>query len=184
MTLGFHKHGGPLGIAALLIKNGAPFKPFIRGGGQEFGRRAGTENVVAIAGVSALLDSWSLDELADVEGWMGELQRQLPEDVIIASREVSRLGTTACIMMPGVSQEVQLMRMDLAGICIGAGSACTSGKIEPSHVLSAMGVPDELASTAIRVSAGWNTQKSDCEAFVKEYLALFTQKAVRDKIAS
>lgn len=184
MTLSFHKNGGPVGIAALVAKNGAPYIPYIRGGGQEFNRRAGTENVAAIAGVAALLDGWSLDEMARVSDLMQGIEAALPSQITMAGQRVPRIGNTVCLIMPGIGQEVQLMRLDLAGICVSAGSACTSGKIEPSHVLRAMGVSDDLAASSIRVSAGWSTQKADCDAFVKEYLALFTKQVGSDKIAT
>ena len=184
MTLSFHKNGGPVGIAALVVKNGAPFQPFIRGGGQEFNRRAGTENVAAIAGVDALLDSWSFEEFERVGRMIVELEQALPPEIMVVGSDAPRIGNTACLIMPGMSQEVQLMRLDLAGICVSAGSACTSGKIEPSHVLKSMNISNGLASSAIRISAGWNTQKADCEAFVKAYLAMFTQCVEDGKIAS
>lgn len=189
MTISFHKNGGPVGIAALIVRNGAPFQPFIRGGGQEFNRRAGTENVLAIAGVGALLESWSFDELIRVRGLVEAMEGEILKattvsgGTFIVGRSSPRIGNTTCIIMPGISQEVQLMRMDLAGVCVSAGSACTSGKIELSHVLGAMNVSDSLASSALRISAGWNTQAGDCEAFVKAYLAMFTELSGHASIA-
>ena len=184
MTVSFHKNGGPVGVAALVVKNGVQFQPLIRGGGQEFNRRAGSENVTAIAGVCQLFKSWSFDELPRMKALISDIEQQLPPEAVIAGSEADRLGSTSCIIMPGVSQEVQLMRMDLAGICVSAGSACSSGKIESSHVLRAMGVDNKLASSAIRVSAGWNTTKADCEAFVKEWLGIFTSSKQDAKIAT
>lgn len=157
-TISFHKNGGPQGVAALFVKNGAHFTPFIRGGGQEYNRRAGTENIAAIAGVSALLSCWSPTDLDSVKKWLLEFEKNVPT---IVAQSVSRLGNVTCLIIPGLSQEVQLMRLDLAGICVGAGSACTSGKIEPSHVLTAMGISKEEASCAIRISSGWDTKESD-----------------------
>lgn len=178
LTISAHKCGGAVGAAALVVKNGAPFAPFIKGGGQEYNRRAGTENIPAIAGFALAM------ELAQDVGHMQTLRAALDRmEAVITSSVVGggglifggnapRLPNTSCIAMPGVGQEVQLMHFDLAGLMVSAGSACSSGRIEPSHVLLAMDVPEMLAKSAIRISAGWGTKPCDIEAFTEEWLAL------------
>lgn len=169
MTLGFHKCGAPQGIAALIVANGKPFTPFIKGGGQEFNRRAGTENVAAIAGLGAWLDlPEDYAHMQMLRAWLDELENQITprpnaDGIIVVGRNSERLPNTSCIILPNQTQEITLMQADLAEIAISAGSACSSGRIEPSHVLTAMGYSKEDAGRAIRISGGWNTTQKDIE---------------------
>ncbi len=164
MTVAAHKIGGPTGIGALIIRDGLVVVPLLHGGGQELRRRAGTENLVNIAGFAALADEPQLDtyELTD------KLEAAL-ENVMIFSDGVERLCNTTNFAMPGMNAETLLMNFDLEGVAVSSGSACSSGKVAASHVLSAMGVSPELSKAAIRISLGWNTTAQDVEYFISAW---------------
>lgn len=180
LTLSAHKIGGPPGTGALILREGVPLAAQIRGGGQEKGRRAGTENVPGIVGfgVAARL---ARQETADF-GAVAALRDRLEKDAVAANGEAvvfgadaPRLANTACIAMPGVPAETQVMALDLAGVAVSAGAACSSGKVGRSHVLAAMGVPDGLAGAAIRVSLGLATTQQDVDRFLEAWTALSTR---------
>jgi cysteine desulfurase len=161
MTVGAHKVGGPTGIGALIIRDGLVVEPLLNGGGQELRRRAGTENLIAIAGFAAAAKAAQLDTY--------ELNYTLEaalEGSVIFSDGVERLCNTTCFSMPGMKAETLLMNFDLEGIAVSSGSACSSGKVARSHVLEAMGVAAEISSSAIRVSLGWNTTAEDIQHFI------------------
>jgi cysteine desulfurase len=148
--------------------------------------RAGTENVAAIAGFGAAARE-ARDELTAM-GVLSALRdkletaiRTVAPDAVIFGAGAERLSNTSCIAMPGVSAESQLMAFDLAGIMVSSGSACSSGKVAKSHVLAAMGVADDLAETAIRVSLGWTSTEADIERFVAAWSDFYarTRSAVR-----
>lgn len=169
VTLSAHKSGGPVGAAALVIRQGAPgLEPLLTGGGQEFNQRAGTENVPAIAAFAAL--AAEQDALLAHQHTLGQwrdgfetaILAACPEATVIG-RALPRLANTSCIAMPGVKGETQVIALDLEGVAVSAGSACTSGKVGRSHVLGAMNIADDVAETAIRVSSGWATTKQDYE---------------------
>ncbi|NBO17939.1 MAG: cysteine desulfurase [Proteobacteria bacterium] len=166
LTLSAHKCGGPLGAAALVLRRDLPLAPLLLGGGQELGRRAGTENIAAIAGFAAAVQACDPAHMRELRGWLQAMEQGLLEagGIVFASAS-PRLPNTSCVAMPGVTGEVQLMDFDLSGIAISAGSACSSGRIEPSHVLLAMGQGRQLAGCAIRVSGGWATTQQDVLAF-------------------
>jgi cysteine desulfurase len=178
MSLSAHKLGGAQGVGALVLRPGVELNPLLIGGGQESGRRAGTENVAAVAafGVAVLeMDG----DLARVDR-LGALRDRLEHDIVAIAPEVvvfgqavARLPNTSCLAMPGVSAEIQLMSFDLAGIAISAGSACSSGKIGASHVLAAMGVAPDLARQAIRVSLGASTDDAAIDRFVQVWSDLY-----------
>jgi cysteine desulfurase len=178
LTLSAHKIGGPQGIGALIVKDGVHLDALVRGGGQERGLRAGTENVAAIAGFGAaatvaradLAQAQSLHRLRN--RLESEIRAVAPSAVVFGAGK-PRLPNTSCIAMPGVSAETQLMAFDLAGIMVSAGSACSSGKVAKSHVLAAMGVADDVAETAIRVSLGWTTTEADIARFVMAWRDLY-----------
>ncbi len=177
MTLSAHKMGGPVGIGALIIRNDLPVKPLLIGGGQELGRRAGTENIAAAAGwAKAIALAQDRTWLDNVSRWLDEmettLQSVVPERVVF-SEQVERVGNVSCLSMPGVNSETQLMAFDLEKLCVSAGSACSSGRVEPSHVLRAMGVAEEVAGCAIRVSAGWDTTQEEIKIFTDAWKALY-----------
>lgn len=167
-----HKLGGPKGIGALVLRRGLDVAPRIQGGGQEMGRRSGTENIVGIAGFGAAAEAAARD-LADgvwdrVSQFRNILESALEAGMnktIFVGKELVRLPNTSCFATPGWKGETQVMQMDLAGFAISAGSACSSGKVRSSRVLTAMGFDDEVASSAIRVSLGPETTEEDVLRF-------------------
>lgn len=174
MTLSAHKCGGPVGAAALVIKRGTVIAPLIPGGGQELGRRAGTENIAAIVGFAKAVEKIDLVHMRTLRGWLNEMETQMRcwwRNVEVFGDGVDRLPNTSCVAMPGVSNEVQLMDFDLKGFAVSAGSACSSGRVEISHVLSAMHVPKEQVASAIRVSGGWRTTEADIKNFTEAWKA-------------
>jgi cysteine desulfurase len=173
LTISAHKCGGPLGVAALVVKNNLAIKPLLTGGGQELSRRAGTENIAAIAGFAAAIEAIDLQQMQKLRILIDEMEEKIQSaGGIIFGKNAQRLPNTTCVAMPGVSSETQLIDFDLNGYAISAGSACSSGRIEKSHVLLAMGVSPELAGCAIRVSAGWNTKPEEIERFTEAWLKL------------
>ena len=187
LTLSAHKMGGPQGIGALIVRDGTPLRPEARGGGQERRRRAGTENVPAIVGFG----------VAAAAGWAAEAQRLCRLRDGLESRiagvcgvsrvfgaGAERLPNTSCVSMPGVTSETQVMALDLAGVAVSAGSACSSGKVEPSHVLAAMGVVSGLASTAIRVSLGRTTTENDVSVFLAAWTGLYKRLGAPEETAA
>ncbi len=161
MTVGAHKVGGPTGVGALIIRDGLVLEPLMYGGGQELRRRAGTENLIAIAGFAAIAAAPQLDTFA----LNAMLEAALAESVIFGVG-VERLSNTTCFAEPGMKAETLLMNFDLEGIAVSSGSACSSGKVARSHVLEAMGVAPEISAAAIRVSLGWNTTAEDITHFI------------------
>ncbi len=181
MALSAHKFGGPLGAGALLIAPKISIDPIIRGGGQELRRRAGTQNLPAIVGMSVAL-SEALEGVRDRElmssrrdAMEDKILAQVPECVVF-SKGTERLPNTSCFSAPGLSAEKLVMALDLAGISVSSGSACSSGKVSESHVLAAMHVPSNLAHGAIRVSFGWN---SDAEKDGQRLVEIWTREARR-----
>jgi cysteine desulfurase len=173
MTVGAHKVGGPTGIGALIIRDGLVVEPLLHGGGQELRRRAGTENVIAIAGFAATAKATRLDthDLIDT------LEAAL-EGTIIFSDGVERLCNTTCFAMP-MKAETALMNFDLEGIAVSSGAACSSGKVARSHVLDAMGVAPEISASAIRVSLGWNTTAEDINHFIAVWRKISSRHQTR-----
>jgi cysteine desulfurase len=160
LTLSAHKNGGPVGVGAVVIRDGVPVEPLIHGGGQELRRRAGTENLVTIAGFGAVAQS-----KMNVRPLRDRLEAELDGAVIFGSN-VERLPNTTCFAHPGMKAETLLMAFDLEGVAVSSGSACSSGKVAKSHVLAAMGVKPEISEAAIRVSLGWDTTEQDIEHFI------------------
>jgi cysteine desulfurase len=177
ISLSAHKIGGPQGVGALVIRSGTTVGAVMQGGGQERGIRPGTENVAGIVGfgVAASLATAELGTFAKLAAWRDELERRLIS-VDPAARafgaEVPRLANTLCVSMPGVKAETQVMALDLAGVAVSAGSACSSGKVQRSHVLEAMGVDPETAESAIRISLGRTTIEADLDRLVEAWSAL------------
>lgn len=170
MSLSAHKIGGPKGVGALLVRRGVKLKELTPGGGQERGRRSGTENVPGIAGFSAALG------IVDFEGcravrdlFEAELMQAIPHAEIVA-QSVQRSPNTSLIILPGIDGETLLMQLDLAGFAVASGSACSSGKREPSHVLLAMGYSDHKARSSLRVSFGADNSGDDARALVAALL--------------
>ena len=156
-----HKLGGPKGIGALIIRRGLDVTPQLRGGGQEMGRRAGTENLIGIAGFGAAAEAAARDLANGVWDEVAQLRNILETALSAAAKGTisvgsngPRLPNTLCLIAPGWKGETQVMAMDLAGYAVSAGSACSSGKVRSSRVLQAMGVAEDLAGQAIRISIG------------------------------
>ncbi len=182
MTLSAHKIGGPKGVGALVLAEGASVEPLIKGGGQEGRRRAGTENVAGIVGFGvaaelAAADLANMTALAALRDTLEEGVRTLRPDAVLLSSGVPRLPNTSCIAVPGVKAETLVIGLDLAGIAVSAGSACSSGKVEASHVLAAMGASPEIAHGAVRVSLGFGSENTD----IQRYLSAFGELVKRLK---
>lgn len=165
MTVSAHKIGGPMGAAALLLRDGLDLTVQMDGGGQELRRRAGTENVGAIAGFAAALAEGFSDMQLLRDRLESELEQVSP-DIQIFSRDAERIGNTTCFAVPAIPADGALISLDLDGVAVSSGSACSSGKVGRSHVLDAMGVPPEVARSALRVSFGWNSAPADVDAFI------------------
>ena len=176
MTICAHKMGGPIGAAALVVRNGLAIPAQSIGGGQEMNRRAGTENAVAIAGFAEAVKHIDLAQMKTLNAWLMEFEKlAVAQGATIMGGKADRAPNVTCVAMPGMRAQTQMMLLDLDGISVSAGSACTSGKASGSHVLAAMGVSDSLADSAIRVSGGWGTTKESIEAFSRKWVT-FRQK--------
>ena len=183
MSLSAHKIGGPSGVGALVVTSGVEgdlaLIPMLRGGVQERGRRAGTENVPGIAGFGAAARAAreGLTDFARLGRWRERIENRLRQraDSRVYGFGAPRLANTSCLTMPGVEAETQVIQLDLAGVAVSAGAACSSGKVEPSRVLAAMGVDANEAATAIRVSLGWNTTEDDADKFVEAWIQVYGQ---------
>jgi cysteine desulfurase len=168
-----HKFGGPKGAGAVVWRSAErPPEPLIRGGGQERRQRSGTENVACIAGLGAALEAADKEQViwkARAEALQSKLEqglRSVAPDAVIFGEGADRLPNTTCFAIPGKRAETLLIAFDLEGLAVSSGSACSSGKVERSHVLLAMGVRQALSEGAIRVSTGWNTEEADVERFL------------------
>jgi cysteine desulfurase len=178
ITLSAHKIGGPKGVGALVLADGVSgLEPLLRGGGQELNRRAGTENVAGIAGFGAAAKA-ALDELEDeavrVRGLRDQLEsglRQTPGAIFFADT-APRLPNTTLFTVPGLRAETAVIGFDLAGIAVSSGAACSSGKVQPSHVLQAMGFGPEIAQGAVRLSLGWSTSEADVDCCLEAWRTL------------
>src|SRR4051812_4047602 len=175
MTLSSHKIGGPQGVGALIRRDGLALDPQIKGGGQERGTRAGTENVAGIAGFGAAAE-------AVRQGWTGEANRMaalrdrleagikaVAPKAVIFGHEAVRLPNTTLFSVRGMKAETAVIAFDLEGVAVSSGAACSSGKVSPSHVLAAMGAVPELARGAIRVSLGYATSDEDVGTILKAW---------------
>lgn len=187
LTLSSHKIGGPQGVGAIVTAPGSPLAPLIAGGGQELGRRSGTENVASIAGFGvAALEA--MDELGDaprIEAMRDRFETAVSDHsntACIIGQAAPRTPNTSCIVMPSVKGETQVMHFDLNGICLSSGSACSSGKVKVSHVLSAMSYDDETANASLRVSLGRMTQESDIDALIKAWRSLYDRTSGRSSL--
>jgi cysteine desulfurase len=177
LTLSAHKIGGPPGAGALVVAADVSVSALQTGGGQERGRRAGTENLPGIVGfgVACAIASAGLGAYAAVARLRDAAERRLAAiapAAVVYGADVARLANTLCIAMPGVPAATQVMALDLAGVMVSAGAACSSGKVRQSHVLEAMGVPGAEAASAIRISLGWSTSAADIDLLVEAWGAL------------
>jgi cysteine desulfurase len=185
-----HKAGGPLGAGALALDCDAPLTRQMHGGGQEKGRRSGTENVPAIAGFAAALDAAAADEdlwerlafLRDLAE--AKIRSQAGDAVTVWAAGAERLPNTLCLSAPGWPSEIQVIALDLAGFAVSAGSACSSGKVRRSRVLEAMGAGPDHAGSALRVSFGWNSTEKDAIAFADAWLDEFDRARPKVRAAA
>ncbi len=176
LSLSAHKLGGPQGVGALILREGLDIAPLIKGGGQERSRRAGTENAAGIAGfgVAAGLAKEGIagyGELAELRDCLEVRLKEAAPGIKVYGEGEPRLANTSCFGLRGMKAETLVMALDLAGVAVSAGSACSSGKVRPSHVLQAMGADEEDAGAAIRLSLGWASKAGDLEQFLDAWLA-------------
>ncbi len=182
LTLSAHKIGGPMGAGAVVRSSEDwAFAPLATGGGQERRLRAGTENVAAIAGFGAAARAAvaDLQQAATWAGWRDRLAGIVNSSgkATVFSREVPRLPQTLCFAVPGLTAETLLIALDLAGVAVSSGSACSSGKVSASHVLAAMGVTPDLAKCAIRISLGWQSSPADLDLFATAWKSVLNHVA-------
>ncbi len=172
LTLSAHKIGGPQGAGAIVrASEGTTFAPLLTGGGQERRARAGTENVAAIAGFGAAAQAAlkDLDKAPVWSSWRDRLAEIVGPAATVFSAGAPRLPQTLCLAVPGISAETLVIALDLAGVAVSSGSACSSGKVAPSHVLEAMGIEPDLAKCAIRLSMGWDSAENDLDSFATSW---------------
>jgi cysteine desulfurase len=179
MAVSAHKIGGPVGIGALLMKAHADSVRLIPGGGQEQGRRGGTEAAALIAGFGAAAAAFPLVYDAErVAGLVMRLTagiRHLAPDALVFGENAPRAGNVVDFAVPGLGNAVAMMGLDLAGVSVSSGSACSSGKVGPSHVLAAMGYAPEICASALRLSLGWNSDENDVEGFLNAFGTVLTR---------
>ncbi|MFN0023251.1 MAG: cysteine desulfurase family protein [Parvularculaceae bacterium] len=184
MVITAHKFGGPVGVGALIAGPNLPLHPVMRGGGHEENRRAGTHNVAAIAGLGAAcaFAPAAIDKAPAIAALRDRMQAAAElAGAVVWGKDAARLPGTLSLSAPGFPSPTQLMAMDLAGVAISSGSACSSGKTKPSHVLLAMGAGDDLAASGIRVSLGWNSGDADADAFAREWPAAYARVKDREQ---
>jgi cysteine desulfurase len=186
LTLSAHKVGGAPGTGVLVVGDGVALTALMSGGGQESGLRAGTENVAGIAGFGAAAIAAEAERAAGGGARLAALRdaleagvRRTAPEAVFLGRKVARLPNTSCIALPGRPAELQVIALDLAGVAVSAGSACSSGKVRRSHVLGAMGHGDAIAGCAIRVSLGWNSEPADVGRILDAWAAMRVRAAER-----
>jgi cysteine desulfurase len=169
VSISSHKLGGPQGAGALIRRGDIHIEPLIKGGGQERGLRAGTENVAAIVGFGAAATAAQQTDAARMAALRDRLEigikAAVPKAVFFGDR-APRLPNTTLFAVPGLKAETAIIALDLNGIAVSSGSACSSGKVQASHVLAAMGLEPLLSRGAVRVSLGWATTESDVEMLI------------------
>ena len=171
ITLSAHKFGGPQGVGAIIMAAKAPLPKLLHGGGQERRQRAGTENVAGIAGFGLAIDlaQAGLETYQDLANKREKIEAALlasTNSLRIHGRNVPRVANTTSLSLTGTTSETLLLALDLEGMAVSSGSACSSGTVKPSHVLMAMGVPEDEAKCSLRISLGWNTSDQDIEDFI------------------
>lgn len=187
MSIAAHKIGGPQGVGALIKAAGRPVPRLICGGSQERHQRAGTENVAGIAGFGAaahdaLMNFSKMAELEQMRDDIEDFIRKSHNAIHIWGGNVKRIGNTIMLTVPAVASETLVMIMDLNGVAVGSGAACSSGTVKPSHVLVAMGACEENAKCCMRISLGWQTTAEDIQKFKEAWLDMMAK--IGHKIAS
>ncbi len=182
LSLSGHKMGAPMGIGALVTRPGVVVPPMLIGGGQELGRRAGSENISGIAAFAAAAKATkaaldAFQELAQIRDEMEAALRAAAPNVQIFGHGAPRLANTSCFALEGLNSETLVMALDLSGIAVSAGSACSSGKVSRSHVLAAMGVETHISTGVLRVSFGWQSTPQDSEKLVAAWAKLAHKKS-------
>ena len=174
--LSAHKLGGPKGVGALIVREGVDITALAPGGGQEMGRRSGTENLIGIAGFGAAaeaamadLETGAWDRVAELRNILEKRIAESEKETIFVGKDANRLPNTSCFITPGWKGETQVMVMDLAGFAVSAGSACSSGKVKASRVLQAMGYDETQAASALRVSLGPTTTETEVLRFAEAW---------------
>jgi cysteine desulfurase len=189
ISLSSHKLGGPQGAGALIARNSETrVPPLLRGGGQEHGTRAGTENVAAIAGFGAAAENAAL-MLAEEVGRLAGLRDQLEKgvqaavpDTMIFSDAALRVPNTTCFAMRGMAAETTVIAFDLEGVAVSAGAACSSGKVGLSPTLAAMKIETEISRSAVRVSLGWSSTETDVVRFLEVLARVYTHLTSGNRI--
>ena len=182
LSLSGHKLGAPMGVGALVTRPGVVVPPMLIGGGQELGRRAGSENISGIAAFAAAAKAsktalGNFQELAAIRDDMEAELRAIAPDIHIFGASETRLANTSCFALDGLNSETLVMALDLSGIAVSAGSACSSGKVSRSHVLAAMGVETHVSKGVLRVSFGWQSTSADSDKLVTEWGRLAKNKS-------
>lgn len=178
MAISGHKIGAPAGIGALLVKGHADTVRLIPGGGQEQGRRGGTESAALISafGAAAAAERMDIDAVEALTQRVENGLKALAPDVVIFGDSAERIGNVVNFAVPGLRNTTAMMALDLAGLSVSSGSACSSGKVGASHVLAAMGVERDLAECALRVSFGWNSTPADADAFLAGFETILVRQ--------
>ncbi len=188
MAVGSHKIGGPTGIGALLMKGHADQVRLIPGGGQESGRRGGTEAAALVAGFGAAAkafpEHYRAADVGELVRFIEAGMREIAPDLVVFGAAAERVGNVSNFAVPGLKASVAMMGLDLAGISVSSGSACSSGKVGPSHVLKAMGVAPALTECALRVSFGWSSTKQDAEAYLNGFGDVVGRHRARHGVAA
>ena len=179
LTVSGHKIGAPTGTGAVWCREGRPLSSLLAGGGQEQGRRSGTENLCGICGFAAAARLAQPSSLEHMRLWRDEAEQVIMQhcpEVEIMGVTAARLVNTSCLFLPGLAAQTALMTLDLAGFAVSSGSACSSGKVTPSHVLKAMG-RDDAAGQVVRISGGWKTTRKDFYGLAQAVIDLYKRKA-------
>jgi cysteine desulfurase len=178
LSLTAHKIGGPQGVGALISKADIDLMPLLKGGGQEKYKRAGTENVSGIAGfgMASMQAVKDIDEHQKLGRWRDRIEREIADyapEVTFYSQNTDRVANTTMFSLAGIASDTQMINLDLSGIAVSNGSACSSGRVEPSHVLRAMGASEDQAASALRISLGWATEEDDINHFIQSWKDMY-----------
>jgi cysteine desulfurase len=189
LAISGHKLGGPAGTGALVIRHGITLAPLIAGGSQERKRRGGTQSASALAGFGAAARTAlarlepEAERLLRLRARLETRLRRLFSDVRVHGESAARLPNTVNFALPGLSGETLVIALDLAGVAASTGSACSSGAVEPSHVIRAMGQSEHVARGAVRLSLGWSTTTDDVDRFLDLLPAVVEQARLGDSAA-